>query len=101
MEDSRQDLRTKFRAAAESSGLAGFGLASVGMLCARGPESSKRAVRLARVGRYFSGGSGMLKSWERTVASTSGSSPRRAPRARSERAVAQRQRRTRAMEKNR
>jgi hypothetical protein len=28
MEDPRQDLRTKFRAATESSGLAGFGLAS-------------------------------------------------------------------------
>ncbi|MCX6842434.1 MAG: hypothetical protein NTX53_09165 [candidate division WOR-3 bacterium] len=28
MEDSRQELRTKFRAATESSGLAGFGLAS-------------------------------------------------------------------------
>ena len=28
MEDSRQDLRTEFRAATESSGLAGFGLAS-------------------------------------------------------------------------
>ena len=28
MEDSRQDLRTEFRAAMESSGLAGFGLAS-------------------------------------------------------------------------
>jgi hypothetical protein len=28
MEDSRQNLRTEFRAAAESSGLAGFGLAS-------------------------------------------------------------------------
>jgi hypothetical protein len=30
MEDSRQDLRMEFRAATESSGLAGFGLASVG-----------------------------------------------------------------------
>jgi len=28
MEDSRQNLRTEFRAATESSGLAGFGLAS-------------------------------------------------------------------------
>ena len=35
MEDSRQDLRTEFRAATESSVLAGFGLASVGMLFAR------------------------------------------------------------------
>jgi hypothetical protein len=35
MEDSRQGLRTEFRAAPESSGLAGFGLASVGMLFAR------------------------------------------------------------------
>ena len=31
----RQDLRTKLRAATETSGLAGFGLASVGMLFAR------------------------------------------------------------------
>jgi hypothetical protein len=28
MEDSRQDLRTEFRAASEAAGLAGFGLAS-------------------------------------------------------------------------
>ena len=35
MEDSRQGLRTECRAATESSGLAGFGLASVGMLFAR------------------------------------------------------------------
>ena len=30
MEDPRQDLMTEFRAAAESSGLAGLGLALVG-----------------------------------------------------------------------
>ncbi len=41
MEDSRQDLRTEFRAATETSGLAGFGLASVGMLGVPGPESSQ------------------------------------------------------------
>ena len=35
MEDSRQDLRTEFRAATDTSGLAEFGLASVGMLFAR------------------------------------------------------------------
>jgi hypothetical protein len=52
MEDSRQDLRTEFRAATESSGLAclprsawhrqaGFGLASVGM---SGPEGRRAQV---------------------------------------------------------
>jgi hypothetical protein len=38
MEDSRQDLRTEYRGAMESSGLAGFGLASVEMSGAQGPE---------------------------------------------------------------
>ena len=41
MEDSRQDLRTEFRAATESSGLAGFGLASV-----RKEDGGWRAERL-------------------------------------------------------
>ena len=42
MEEPHQDLRTEYRAAMESSGSAGFGLASVGMLGVPGPESSQR-----------------------------------------------------------
>jgi len=57
MEDPRQDLRTTFRAATESSGLAGFGLASACML---------GAYRLESSGCADSG------SWQRMAASRAG-----------------------------
>ena len=52
MEDSRQDLRMKFRAATESSGLAGFVAASVGMLCVLpGIKRTRRCGRTRKAGR--------------------------------------------------
>jgi hypothetical protein len=46
MEDSRQGLRTESRAATEPSGLAGSGLASVGVLFGPGPLAGERGVVL-------------------------------------------------------
>ena len=57
MEDSRQDLRTEFRAATKSSGLAGFGLAPVEMLGADQAQVGHRqrvGFQPAKVG-YFAG----------------------------------------------
>jgi len=89
MEDSRQNLRTEFRAATESSGLAGFGLASVGMLCVQRPESRParwRRIRTSgrekartdlRAGRHGFGTS-TSKTSLRILARTFGSQPRAA-----------------------
>ena len=65
MEDTRQDLRTKFRAATESSGLAGFGLASIGMLFAFVPESTEEANKGSREtgSEGCSGGVGTPEPW--------------------------------------